>query len=285
MSIAALTKLLADGTIGTVVATLGTTSLGAVDDLPAILALSMSAGVRVHVDSAYGGFFRLLADGNKLDPYVSASYLAMGEADSIVIDPHKHGLQPYGCGSVLFRDAADGRFYKHDSPYTYFSSDELHLGEISLECSRAGAAAAAFWATLQAFPLQADGLGRVLAKTREAALTLAGLIAGSADLALVTPPDLDIVCFYPHGTNPTPVSAVSSWSDRIFADGMRTDPSAFYLAKLTMTPEQLPSERHPGLVWDAPSVTVLRSVLMKPEHAALAPELFRRIEKSVQTTR
>ena len=33
---------------------------------------------------------------------------------------------------------------------------ELHLGEISLECSRAGAAAAATWATFQCFPLQPD---------------------------------------------------------------------------------------------------------------------------------
>ena len=74
-----------------------------------------------------------------------------------MIDPHKHGLQPYGCGCVLFRDPAVGRFYKHDSPYTYFTSKELHLGEISLECSRAGAAAVALWATQQLLPLTPGG--------------------------------------------------------------------------------------------------------------------------------
>ena len=58
---------------------------------------------------------------------------------------------------VLFADPAVGRFYVHDSPYTYFSSDELHLGEISLECSRAGAAAAALWLTLEVLPLTAAG--------------------------------------------------------------------------------------------------------------------------------
>src|SRR6185436_2957634 len=68
---------------------------------------------------------------------------AIAECDSVVVDPHKHGLQPYGCGAVLFADPGVGRLYSHDSPYTYFTSDELHLGEISLECSRAGAAAAA----------------------------------------------------------------------------------------------------------------------------------------------
>ncbi len=93
-------------------------------------------------------------------------------ADSVVVDPHKHGLQPYGCGAVLFRDPSVGRFYVHDSPYTYFTSDELHLGEISLECSRSGAAAAALWLTLQLLPLTEDGLGAVLAAGRRAALAL-----------------------------------------------------------------------------------------------------------------
>jgi glutamate/tyrosine decarboxylase-like PLP-dependent enzyme len=140
MSLSALETALQSGEIGTVVATLGTTSLGAVDNLVSILGICRSHGVRVHVDSAYGGFFRLLADGDALSPETAASFRAMADADSIVIDPHKHGLQPYGCGSVLFKDVSVGRFYKHDSPYTYFTSGDLHLGEISLECSRPGAA-------------------------------------------------------------------------------------------------------------------------------------------------
>ena len=104
---------------------------------------------------------RLLADGG--EPGVAAApFAAIARADSVVVDPHKHGLQPYGCGCVLFADPAVGRLYAHDSPYTYFTSGELHLGEISLECSRAGAAAAALWTTLRALPLTRAGLGRHL---------------------------------------------------------------------------------------------------------------------------
>ena len=127
MDLAALERALGAGRIGTVVATLGTTGLGALDPLPEIIALARAHGVRVHVDAAYGGFFALIAD-DAPDGVASAPFGAVADADSVVIDPHKHGLQPYGCGAVLFADPDVGRFYVHDSPYTYFSSDELHLG-------------------------------------------------------------------------------------------------------------------------------------------------------------
>ncbi len=93
--------------------------------LDEILELKERYGFRVHVDAAYGGYFTLIAEA--LEEPARRAYAAMEQADSIVIDPHKHGLQPYGCGCVLFRDPAVGRFYKHDSPYTYFTSKELHL--------------------------------------------------------------------------------------------------------------------------------------------------------------
>jgi glutamate/tyrosine decarboxylase-like PLP-dependent enzyme len=186
------------GEVGTVVMTSGTTALGAVDPINEALELRREFDFRIHVDGAYGGFFKLLAEDKALlDECAAAAFRAIPLCDSVVVDPHKHGLQPYGCGSVLFRDPSVGRFYKHDSPYTYFTSSELHLGEISLECSRAGAAAAALWATLQCFPLEADrGLGAVLRKTRGAALRWAKLIEQSEQLRLVLPPQLDIVNFY-----------------------------------------------------------------------------------------
>ena len=167
LDLGALEEALTTGEIGTVVVTLGTTAIGAVDPLDRILKLQKKYPFRIHVDAAYGGYFTLA--GN-LDLEARAAYDAIPHAGSIVVDPHKHGLQPYGCGAILFRDPTVGRFYKHDSPYTYFTSGELHLGEISLECSRAGAAAAALWLTFRLLPLSSDGLGQVLAAGRRAAL-------------------------------------------------------------------------------------------------------------------
>jgi glutamate/tyrosine decarboxylase-like PLP-dependent enzyme len=259
--------------IGTVVMTAGTTGLGAIDPIDDAEKLRKELGFRIHVDAAYGGFFRLLATlPGVLEESSIAAYKAMEYADSIVVDPHKHGLQPYGCGSVLFRDPAVGRFYKHDSPYTYFTSKDLHLGEISLECSRAGAAAAALWATLQCFPLNSSaGLGAILKKTREGALAFARLINNGGTYRLVTEPALDIVVYFPVGED-LRASTISRNTDRIFSTTMNLSTDPVYLAKMILKPQML--ARYSDLIWDTPTVTVLRSVLMKPEHLQFAPKLY-----------
>ena len=273
IDVSELDSVLADGRIGTVVATAGTTGLGAIDPVDEVLAVARRHCVRVHVDAAYGGFFTLLAgqDGPAgLDP---APWRAIAESDSVVVDPHKHGLQPYGCGAVLFADPAVGRFYLHDSPYTYFTSGELHLGEISLECSRAGAAAAALWLTLRLLPLSPDGLGSVLAAGRRAALDWAGRLAESSVLALYQAPELDIVCYLPAAER---MSAVDAASAHILQAGM-TDPSEpVFLSTLRVTADAL-RRRHPGIATDADGARILRSVLMKPEHELYVPRLHERV--------
>jgi glutamate/tyrosine decarboxylase-like PLP-dependent enzyme len=275
MDPAALDALLAGGRIGTVVATAGTTGLGAIDPVHEILAVARRHGARVHVDAAYGGFFTLLAGAAGpagLDP---APWRAIAECDSVVVDPHKHGLQPYGCGAVLFADPDVGRFYLHDSPYTYFTSDELHLGEISLECSRAGASAAALWLTLQLLPLSPDGLGRVLAACRRAALDWAALISESSLLRLYQPPELDIVCYFPHVPGET-MSGIDESSVLMLARGMKQDRPVF-LSTLRVTAAGM-SRRHPGVRADRDGTRILRSVLMKPEAQGYVAELNARVE-------
>src|SRR5690242_20131985 len=88
MDLDALSKRVARGDVGTVVATMGTTATGSVDPLAEILTLSEMFGFRVHADAAYGGYFALASN---LGEKAAASFERIGEADSIVIDPHKHG--------------------------------------------------------------------------------------------------------------------------------------------------------------------------------------------------
>ena len=253
----ALAKRLERGDIGTVVATMGTTATGSVDPLSEILDLRAKHRFSLHVDAAYGGYFVLA--GN-LDKEAQSAFSRIGEADSIVIDPHKHGLQPYGCGCVLFSDPEVGRLYKHDSPYTYFSSAELHLGEISLECSRPGAAAAALWATQRLLPLKKDGeFARGLQRGRKAALALFEKVRADEHFVTAFAPELDIVVFAPKAPS---VSEASVLSRQVFEAAARHDlhlavaelPVGFWEANLG------------AMKRDRETMTCLRSVLMKPEH-------------------
>jgi glutamate/tyrosine decarboxylase-like PLP-dependent enzyme len=274
MDLDQLDALLAGGRIGTVVATAGTTGLGAIDPVHGVLAVARRHGVRVHVDAAYGGFYTLLAGQCGLDP---APWQAIGRCDSVVIDPHKHGLQPYGCGAVLFADPEVGRFYLHDSPYTYFTSTELHLGEISLECSRAGAAAAALWLTFQLLPPTAGGLGQALAACRRAALAWSGRLEESVRLDLYQPPELDIVTYFPLTEGPR-LSAIDGATGRLLAEGMADPRRPVFVSTLRVTADAF-ARRHPAVKADADGARIVRSVLMKPEAEEYLDELHDRVEE------
>ncbi len=270
MSMRALKVRVARGGVSTVVATMGTTATGSVDPLAEILELGEKHGFRVHADGAYGGYFGL---AENLGEEARRAFEQLGRVDSIVIDPHKHGLQPYGCGCVLFRDPGVGRWYKHDSPYTYFSSDELHLGEISLECSRPGAAAVALWATQRLLPLVKGGeFAKGLESCREAALWLHERVRADVRFIAGFPPELDIVVFAPRAGS---VSEASALSRRIFDAAAKVD--------LHLALAELPVEFLDGAAGDMKkdrqTVTCLRSVLMKPEHREWIDRIWAILDK------
>src|SRR5437867_3175250 len=257
MDMNALAKRLERGDVATVVATMGTTATGSVDPLPEILALRKKHGFRVHADAAYGGYFALTEN---LAEDTERAFARLGEADSIVIDPHKHGLQPYGCGCVLFQDPKVGRLYKHDSTYTYFSSAELHLGEISLECSRPGAAAAALWATQRVLPLKKGGeFARRLERGRMAAVALFEKLRRDSRFVTAFPPELDIIVFAPRVES---VSEASALSRELFEGAAKRD---LHLAVAEL-PIRFWEANLGAMKRDHETMTCLRSVLMKPEH-------------------
>jgi tyrosine decarboxylase/aspartate 1-decarboxylase len=255
MDAQALERRLAAGGVGTVVATMGTTATGAVDPLAAIVDLRRRFDFRIHADAAYGGYF-ILADN--LSDETKAAFACMRDAASIVIDPHKHGLQPYGCGCVIFHDPSVGRLYRHDSPYTYFTSTDLHLGEISLECSRPGAAAVALWATQQLFPLVPDGaFAKGLASGRAAAIALYDRIKQDGRFVTGSAPELDILVWAPRAKR---ISDASTLSQRVFDEAARRQ---LHLALATLPVDLIDvhdMQRHKD------TIVCLRSVLMKPEH-------------------
>jgi glutamate/tyrosine decarboxylase-like PLP-dependent enzyme len=275
MNIEALKKILHAGNVGTVVATIGTTAIGAVDPLPQILELRKQYGFRLHTDAAYGGYFILV---DNLNSETKKSFDGLCAVDSIVVDPHKHGLQPYGCGCVIFRDPKMARFYKHDSPYTYFTSDELHLGEISLECSRAGASAVALWATQKLLPLVKGGeFAKMLGDGRDAALKLYQKLRADKRFVTSFQPELDIVVWAPVEKK---VSEASELSRVIFNEASKRN---LHLA-LVELPIKFLGLSSTKMVKDRRTITCLRSVLMKPEHREWIGDIWTILDRATKAS-
>jgi glutamate/tyrosine decarboxylase-like PLP-dependent enzyme len=271
MDIESLKLLLRKGDVGTVVATIGNTGLGAVDPLAELVAMQSDYDFRIHADAAYGGYFVLASD---LREATRRTYESLGAADSIVIDPHKHGLQPYGCGCVLFKDPSVGRFYQHESPFTYFSSAELHLGEISLECSRPGAAAVALWATQRLLPLERNGeFASMLDDCLQAARGFWKRLEDSDHFSPLMEPELDIVVY---AVNAPDSRASSERVRKLFAKAAE---HKLHLAMIEL-PVELVADYAPGISANSKTITCLRSVLMKPEQRDWLDQIVQILESS-----
>ncbi|MBL8149622.1 MAG: aspartate aminotransferase family protein [Blastocatellia bacterium] len=275
MDIRSLKRLLDEGDVGTVVVTIGTTATGSVDPLSEILKLQSQYNFRIHADAAYGGYFTLT---DNLRPETTIEYSLLKEVDSIVIDPHKHGLQPYGCGCVLFRDPSVGRFYKHDSPYTYFTSSEIHLGEISLECSRPGSAAVALWATQQLLPLEKGGeFAKSLSRCREAAKKLFEKVSNDGRFLTAFAPELDILIW---AVKAESVSRSSLLAKEIFVQASK---EGLHLATADL-PIKFFVENFPDMIYDQQRITCFRSCLLKPEHLDWIDHIWQTLDKVTRLT-
>ncbi|MDZ4864576.1 MAG: aspartate aminotransferase family protein, partial [Gemmatimonadota bacterium] len=99
----------------------------------------------------------------------------------------------------------------------------------------------------------------MLGRSRDAALEWHRRIAADPRFVAGLVPELDIVVWAPRAES---ASAASRRARRIFAEAARRD---LHLA-LAELPLDLVDPAGTGFAPDQPTVTVLRSVLMKPEH-------------------
>lgn len=116
-----------------VVASAGTTDVGAIDPLPEIGAIAKQHGLWYHIDAAYGGFFILTDEGKEKLKWIEG-------ADSLVIDPHKGLFLPYGLGVVLLKNVEDlKRSFAFNASYmqdAFAAPDELSPAELSPELTK-----------------------------------------------------------------------------------------------------------------------------------------------------
>ena len=188
-----------------VMANLGSTGTGSVDDIETILELKKKYKFHLHIDAAYGGFFRsILLDENytpsldktPLSGHTEKQLLLLSESDSITIDPHKQGSVSYGAGAVLYKNEELRNIILNTAPYTYHKLDKPNIGMFSLEGSRSGATAAACYLTYKVIPPNNSGIGDLLSQTILASQKFYEMIEQSENYDNLNFPDLDINCFF-----------------------------------------------------------------------------------------
>jgi glutamate/tyrosine decarboxylase-like PLP-dependent enzyme len=188
--------------ISCIVSVAGTTEMGTVDPIDKIsLAISdyRHQGVHFwhHVDAAYGGFLcsmRGMQGDHDIDDLLQ-KLDAVGDANSITIDPHKLGYVPYASGVILVKNRREYAYQEIHAPYIQFDPAK-DVGLQTLEGSRSAAGAVATWLTERSIGLNADGYGRILARTIAVRKLVQGLLV-SADSQFVIPNGLDtnVLCF------------------------------------------------------------------------------------------
>lgn len=118
-------------------------------------------------------------------------------ADSVTLDPHKWLFQPMECGSVLIRDGArlERTFAIHpdylDGNHP-LGDGEVNFADRGLQLSR-GFRALKVWVSVQTFGLTA--FRAALQRNLELAEFAEALVRSHAELTLMAPATLGIVCF------------------------------------------------------------------------------------------
>ena len=176
-----------------VVASAGTVSTGAIDQLRVIAEISRRHGAWLHVDGAYGALAAMVERG-KFD--------GLELADSISLDPHKWLYQPLDCGCLLYRSPeAAQQTFSHSGDYARsLTADPIEgfvFFEESMELSRRFRALK-LWLSLRYHGVAA--FRRSIAKDLAQAHRLANAIEGEPHLELLAPVELSAVCFRYRGT-------------------------------------------------------------------------------------
>ncbi len=116
-----------------VVASAGTTDVGAIDPLIEIGEIATRHDLWYHIDAAYGGFFILTDEGRE-------KLKGLNLADSLIIDPHKGLFLPYGLGVVLVKNVEHlKKAYAFQASYmqdAFAAPDELSPAELSPELTK-----------------------------------------------------------------------------------------------------------------------------------------------------
>ena len=211
------------------VAVFGTTEFGTIDPVHELVALrerraAQGKGFAIHVDAAWGGYLATLfrqEDGTlrslqsmraEFTSFPSANthaaMAALGQADSITVDPHKLGYLAYGAGAFVCRDHRAMELLTETADYVFtgaapsgYFNRYRKLGQYIPEGSKSGAAAAAVYVTHRVLPLDHTHFGQLVRQTIRAteafvarAEQFAREMGSRLRVCVPYPPDSNLVC-------------------------------------------------------------------------------------------
>jgi glutamate/tyrosine decarboxylase-like PLP-dependent enzyme len=189
MSISALRRILEQclaeqRPVYTVVAVIGSTEESAIDPLKEVLVLreefrQQGLEFTVHADAAWGGYHvSVIRDdfhmpeppavlaapppAMPLSRYVTEQFSALGDADSITVDPHKSGYIPYPAGALCYRNAAMRDLVTFSAPVVFHGEAEPTVGIYGIEGSKPGAAASAVYLSHRVIRPSKSGYGKII---------------------------------------------------------------------------------------------------------------------------
>ena len=160
-----------------VIGTAGSVSTGAVDPLAELAVYCREERLWFHVDGAYGGFAAAVPDA----PH---DLRALGDADSVAVDPHKWLYAPLEAGCALVRDAeALRRAFAYHPPYYHFDEQATNFVDFGMQNSR-GFRALKVWLALR--QAGASGYRTLISADIRLSQAMAAAVERRSDLELVT---------------------------------------------------------------------------------------------------
>jgi glutamate/tyrosine decarboxylase-like PLP-dependent enzyme len=181
-----------------VIGNAGTVNTGAIDDLARLAELCRRERLWFHVDGAFGALAALA-------PALAPRLRGMEQADSIAFDLHKWMYLPFEAGCALVRrPEAHRNAFALTPGYLAHAERGLAAGDVwysdyGVQLTR-GFRALKVWMSFKEHGL--DRYGRLIQQNVDQARYLEQLIGETADLELLAPVSLNIVCFRYVGAAP-----------------------------------------------------------------------------------
>jgi len=169
-----------------VVATAGTTSVAAVDPIPAVAEACAASGAWLHVDAAYAGAAAVC-------PELRDRFAGWERADSVVVNPHKWLATPMDC-SVLWTRRTDAfrEAFSLVPEYLRVAEEVVSLSELSVPLGRRFRALK-LWAVLRCFG--AEGLQAMIREHIRLAAAFEGWVDEEPGWEVCAPREFSLVSF------------------------------------------------------------------------------------------